>query len=217
MDAVMAGPTRSSRSQLPLVTVVDAVPPDAAVVAEELQAAMGLDTLASTRAIRTKVETPDEINEVFDPIAYEKTAGVLGMIEAYVGPELFSRGVSSYLNKYALGNAAGEDFWTEMTRVTEKPINRVMKSFVEQPGAPLLTVKTRCVAGSTEVSIAQSRFVGGARRRRCRATTLDAAGREYRQRGARMQPRHRGGANGQGSRRCGPRWSTRRARLYFTE
>ena len=32
-----------------------------------------------------KVETPDEINEVFDPIAYEKTAGVLSMIEAYVG------------------------------------------------------------------------------------------------------------------------------------
>ena len=42
-------------------------------VAEELQQAMGLDTLASTRAIRTTVETPDEINEVFDPIAYEKT------------------------------------------------------------------------------------------------------------------------------------------------
>jgi aminopeptidase N len=68
--------------------------------------------------------------------------------------------VSSYLNKYSLGNAAGEDFWTEMTRVTEKPINRIMKSFVEQPGAPLLTVKTRCVAGATEVSITQSRFTG---------------------------------------------------------
>ena len=76
---------------------------------------------------------------MFDPIAYEKTAGVLGMIEAYVGPEPFRRGVSSYLNKYAEGNAAGEDFWTEMTRVTEKPVNRIMKSFVEQAGAPLLT------------------------------------------------------------------------------
>ena len=43
-------------------------------VAEELQAAMGLDTLASTRAIRTTVETPDEINQVFDPIAYRRPA-----------------------------------------------------------------------------------------------------------------------------------------------
>ena len=128
--------------------------------ATETQTALGLDALQSTRAIRTAVSTPAEINEVFDPIAYEKTAGVLGMIEAYVGPEPFRRGVSSYLNKYALGNAAGEDFWMEMTRVTEKPINRIMKSFVEQPGAPLLTVKTRCVGGATQVSIAQSRFVG---------------------------------------------------------
>jgi puromycin-sensitive aminopeptidase len=128
--------------------------------ATETQTALGLDALQSTRAIRTAVNTPAEINEVFDPIAYEKTAGVLGMIEAFVGREPFRRGVSSYLNKYSLGNAAGEDFWTEMTRVTEQPVNRIMKSFVEQPGAPLLSVKTRCVAGATEVSIAQSRFVG---------------------------------------------------------
>jgi aminopeptidase N len=128
--------------------------------ATETQVALGLDALQSTRAIRTEVNTPAEINEVFDPIAYEKTSGVLGMIEAYVGPEKFRRGVSSYLGKYAEGNAAGEDFWTEMTRVTEKPVNRIMKSFVEQPGAPLLTVTSRCVGGATEVAIAQSRFVG---------------------------------------------------------
>ena len=128
--------------------------------ATETQIALGLDALQATRPIRTSVQTTAEINEVFDPIAYEKTAGVLGMIEAYVGPEPFRRGVSSYLAKYAEGNAAGEDFWTEMTRVTEKPVNRIMKSFVEQAGAPLLSVKTRCVGGATEVAIAQSRFVG---------------------------------------------------------
>jgi aminopeptidase N len=126
----------------------------------ETQVALGLDALPSTRAIHTQVNTPAEINEVFDPIAYEKTAGVLNMIEAYVGPEAFRKGVSSYLSKYAQSNAAGEDFWNEVTRVTEKPVNRIMKSFVEQAGAPLLSAKTKCVNGSTEVSIEQSRFVG---------------------------------------------------------
>ena len=128
--------------------------------ASETQVALGLDALRTTRAIRTKVETPAEINEVFDPIAYEKTAGVLGMLEAYVGPEKFRQGVSSYLSKFASSNAAGEDFWNEVTRVTEKPVNRIMKSFVEQPGAPMLTVRTRCVGGNTEVSLKQQRFVG---------------------------------------------------------
>ncbi|HTM33543.1 MAG TPA: M1 family metallopeptidase [Vicinamibacterales bacterium] len=128
--------------------------------AAETQTALGLDALNATRSIRTEVETPAEINEVFDPIAYEKTSGVLNMLEAYVGPEKFREGVSSYLSKYSTGNAAGEDFWTEMTRVTEKPVNRVMKSFVEQPGAPLLAVRTRCVGDATEVTVRQQRYVG---------------------------------------------------------
>ena len=128
--------------------------------AVETQTALSLDALRATHAIHTAVETQGEINQVFDPIAYQKTAGVLGMLEAYVRPEAFRRGVSSYLSKYALGNAAGEDFWTELTRVTNEPVDRIMTSFVDQPGAPLLTVRTSCVAGTTEVSITQGRFVG---------------------------------------------------------
>jgi len=128
--------------------------------ATETQTALGLDALQATRAIHTDVQTPAEINEVFDPIAYEKTAGVLNMIEAYVGPDKFREGVSSYLKKYSEGNASGEDFWLEMTRVTEKPVNRIMQSFVNEIGAPLLSVASRCVDGATEVSVRQQRFVG---------------------------------------------------------
>ena len=57
--------------------------------------------MRSTRAIRMKVETPAEINEVFDGIAYEKTAAVLRMIEAYVGPDAFRQGVASYLKRFS--------------------------------------------------------------------------------------------------------------------
>jgi aminopeptidase N len=62
---------------------------------------------ADTRPIRTKVETPDEINEVFDGIAYQKTASVLRTIENYVGPEAFRQGVAAYLKKYSFANAVG--------------------------------------------------------------------------------------------------------------
>ena len=65
--------------------------------AADTQGALGIDAMRSTRAIRMKVETPAEINEVFDGIAYEKTAAVLRMIEAYVGPDAFRQGVASYL------------------------------------------------------------------------------------------------------------------------
>jgi aminopeptidase N len=125
---------------------------------EDTQGALGIDALRSTRAIRTKVVTNEEINEVFDGIAYEKSAAVLRMIESYVGPESFRKAISSYLTKFSYSNAAGEDFWTEIARVTGRPVDRIMRSYVDQPGAPVLTVRNTCVAGASEISVAQSRF-----------------------------------------------------------
>jgi aminopeptidase N len=137
--------------------------PDWTVELDEVEdtiGALGIDALRTTRAIRTRVETTEEINQVFDGIAYEKTAAVLRMIEAYVGPEAFRTAVASYLKRFSFRNAAGEDFWTEVARVTGRPVDRILRSFVDQAGAPVLTVRDRCDGGSTEVAIAQERFVG---------------------------------------------------------
>jgi aminopeptidase N len=123
------------------------------------QGALAVDTLPSTRPVRTKVDTPEQINEVFDPIAYEKTAAVLRMIEAFVGPESFRRGVASYLAKFAYRNAAGEDFWTEIARVTGQPVDRMIKSLVDQVGVPLLTIRQWCVNNASEIAVAQSRLL----------------------------------------------------------
>ncbi len=131
--------------------------------AADTQGALAIDALRTTRAIRMRVDTPDQINEVFDGIAYEKTAGVLRMIEAYVGPEPFRNAIRSYLRKHAFGNATGEDFWTELARVTGRPVDRVLKGFVDQPGAPVVSVRTRCVQGATDLTLTQERFVGGPR------------------------------------------------------
>ncbi|MEQ1896514.1 MAG: M1 family metallopeptidase [Vicinamibacterales bacterium] len=122
--------------------------------------ALATDSQQSTRAIRMKVDTPDEINEVFDGITYEKTAAVLRMVEHYTGKEPFRKGVSSYLNRFAFRNAAGEDFWREMTRVTGKPVDQILSSFVTQVGAPLVSVTSACQGGRTRLSLRQSRFVG---------------------------------------------------------
>ena len=127
--------------------------------AADTQSALGLDALRSTRAIRIAVETPEQINEVFDGIAYEKTAGVLRMIESLTGREAFRRGISSYLKKYAYGNAAGEDFWAEMARVTGQPIDRILQSYVEQPGVPVLSVASKCNGTTDSVALSQERFV----------------------------------------------------------
>jgi aminopeptidase N len=122
------------------------------------QTAMSLDALRSTRPIRSKASTPAEINELFDPIAYEKGAAVLRMIESWVGEEGFRKAINDYVGRHKYGNARAEDFWSTVAASTGKPVDKVMQAFVDQPGVPLLNVSTSCANGRGTVTMSQSRF-----------------------------------------------------------
>jgi aminopeptidase N len=127
----------------------------------ENQTALNLDSLKSTRPIHARVDTPAQIDEAFDAIAYEKGAAVLRMIEWYVTPEAFRKGVNAYLQAHAYGNATASDFWNAIAASTGKPVDQVMPTFVNQPGAPLVTVSApTCDAAKkvTSVTLTQQRF-----------------------------------------------------------
>jgi aminopeptidase N len=124
----------------------------------ENQTALNLDGLKSTRPVHAAVETPAEIDEAFDAIAYEKGASVLRMIENYLGPDTFRRGINAYLQAHAYGNATSQDFWRAMTVASGKPVDKILPSFVNQPGAPLLDVTLNCANNRSQVTIAQQRF-----------------------------------------------------------
>jgi aminopeptidase N len=126
--------------------------------AQATNRSLTIDSLASIRAIRIGVETPAEIDSVFDGIAYGKAAAVLRMVESYAGPELFRSGVNAYLKKFSYGNASSEDFWNTMTETTKQPLDRVLSSFVLQAGAPLVSVATKCEGDTTQLTLTQRRF-----------------------------------------------------------
>ncbi|MFL6280058.1 MAG: M1 family metallopeptidase [Vicinamibacterales bacterium] len=119
------------------------------------QSAMTLDSLRTTRPIRAEAWTPAEINELFDRIAYEKGAAVLRMIEAWVGEEPFRQGVNAYIDRFKYGNARAEDFWGTLTKVTGKPVDKVMSGFVDRPGVPLVDASVACAGNGGSVSISQ--------------------------------------------------------------
>jgi aminopeptidase N len=123
------------------------------------QEALRVDALGSTRPIRAKAETPAEINELFDGIAYNKGAAVLRMVEGYVGAEAFRAGVNAYIEQFKYGNARAEDFWTVMTRTSGKPVDKVMSRFVDQPGVPLLSLALQCAADTGAMSMSQTRYL----------------------------------------------------------
>src|SRR6516164_2263164 len=111
---------------------------------KETNRALSFDSFENTHAISARAETPDEINEMFDSISYEKGASVLRMVESYVSPEVFRRGVNNYLQTFEYSNATAEDFWTTLTQASGRPVDKIMRTFVNQPGEPLVTVRTSC-------------------------------------------------------------------------
>ena len=128
--------------------------------AHENRNALGLDSLKSTRPIHADADTPAQIDEAFDAIAYEKGASVLRMVESFVGPEAFRRGINEYLSKHAYGNATSEDFSKSIAASSKQPVDRMLPTFVNQPGVPLVSVALSCPGGnSTKVAFSQQRFL----------------------------------------------------------
>ncbi|MHB1021346.1 MAG: M1 family metallopeptidase [Acidobacteriaceae bacterium] len=123
--------------------------------ANSLDGTLNLDSLATTRTIRATADTPSQINEMFDGISYGKAGAVLAMVENYLGKETFRRGVHNYLAAHMYGNATAEDFWNAQTATSKQPVDKIMSSFVVQPGVPLLTFTPE---GKNAVSVAQRRF-----------------------------------------------------------
>jgi aminopeptidase N len=122
------------------------------------QTALDLDALGATRPIHSSAETPAEIEETFDAIAYQKGAAVLRMIENYVGARAFRTGVNAYLARHAYSSATSEDFWAAITTVSGKPIDRILPTFVNQPGVPLVDVSLACQEGGSTLTVRQRRF-----------------------------------------------------------
>ena len=126
--------------------------------ASQITETLNTDSLANTRPIHQEAETPAQIQELFDDIAYGKAAAVLNMLEAYLGPELFRAGVREYVKQYSYGNATADDFWTTLAKVSKKPVDQIMPSWVKQAGVPIITVKAQCSGNSTSVTLAQQRY-----------------------------------------------------------
>jgi aminopeptidase N/puromycin-sensitive aminopeptidase len=124
-------------------------------VVSDLADTLNLDAQPTTRSIRARADSPDEINQMFDGIAYGKASDVLLTVENYVGEETFRKGVHNYLAAHMYSNATAEDFWNEQTATSRKPVDKIMESVIAQPGVPIITFADP--AGG-KVAVSQKRF-----------------------------------------------------------
>jgi aminopeptidase N len=75
-----------------------------------------------------------------------------------VGADVFRNGVNAYLEQHAYGNATSADFWTAMTKASGKPIDRILPTFVNQPGVPVESVALRCDPPQPQLTVTSERF-----------------------------------------------------------
>jgi tricorn protease interacting factor F2/3 len=122
---------------------------------DETAGAFARDCLKSTHPIKAHIETPSEIEQIFDSISYGKGASILRMIEAYMGPGDFRKGISNYLMEHSYSNASGEDLWNSLEKISGKPIEVIMSEWVGKPGYPIVNAEMR----GNSLVLKQNRFL----------------------------------------------------------
>ncbi|HEY4002533.1 MAG TPA: M1 family metallopeptidase [Candidatus Xenobia bacterium] len=106
----------------------------------ESQTAMGTDGEPGAHPIQQAIHDPGEADSAFDDITYEKGASFIRMMESYLGPDVFRKGIQLYIQQHAFGNARTGDLWAALAQASGQPVAEVAKGWTEQPGYPVVSI-----------------------------------------------------------------------------
>ncbi|TBR22579.1 M1 family peptidase [bacterium] len=126
------------------------------------QGPLAVDALASTRAIRSKAVSSADIRAMFDGLTYTKGGTILRMIEGYIGEAAFTEGVRLYMKRHAYGNTEADDLWAALEEASGKPVGRIARDWLGQPGYPLVKVESLSPDRS-RLRLTQKRFTSDGR------------------------------------------------------
>ncbi|XP_021819428.1 aminopeptidase M1-like isoform X2 [Prunus avium] len=102
-----------------------------------------LDGLEGSHPIEVEINHAAEVVEIFDAISYRKGASVIRMLQNYLGAECFQRSLAAYIKKHASSNAKTEDLWAALQEGSGEPVNKLMNSWTQQKGYPVISVKVK--------------------------------------------------------------------------
>ncbi len=115
-------------------------------------AIMKLDSAAGTRPVRLQINSRAEMEQVYGGIVYQKGAAILNMLEQWVGPEAFQRGLRTYLTDHALATATTGDLVAALSRESRMDVGAVMRSFLDQPRFPVVHAAADCSIESEDAA-----------------------------------------------------------------
>ncbi|KAF2365600.1 ERAP1-like C-terminal domain, partial [Trinorchestia longiramus] len=130
----------------------------------EVQYAFRLDCLETSHPISVAVETNEEINQVYDPIAYSKGASIIHMMNHFLSEPTFRSGLTNYLTANQYDNAAQDDLWQSLTEQAHADgtlsqnltVKTIMDTWTLQMGFPVISVAR---SGDGSLKLKQKRFL----------------------------------------------------------
>ena len=120
---------------------------------------INLDSLVVGRPIHEKIANDAAINAAFDQITYGKGSAILSMFESWVGTEKFQRFIHDYLAHHTHGSATADDFLDELAAHAGADVAAAYRTFLDQPGVPLVSVAVRCAGKAARLELSQERFL----------------------------------------------------------
>ena len=116
--------------------------------------ALSRDALLENFAIEIPGGEHVVINVSTAPIIYSKGGSILRQIEGYIGSDNFQKGLRTYLKTHAYANTASHHLWDSFAKASNQPVGEMMKSWIEQAGFPLISVKRK----GNRLELTQRRF-----------------------------------------------------------
>ncbi|XP_041459849.1 aminopeptidase N-like isoform X2 [Lytechinus variegatus] len=143
---------------------VDYVEPDWGMreqfVVVDLQSVFEPDSLGTSHPVRVPVNSPDEINEIFDSISYSKGASIIRMLNNFLGEEVFVDGLSYYLNSHKESNADSDDLWFALKEADvgkgNNDVKAIMDTWTLQMGYPVVDLRRH---GANQLNASQEHFL----------------------------------------------------------
>ncbi|HWM87880.1 MAG TPA: M1 family aminopeptidase, partial [Kofleriaceae bacterium] len=118
--------------------------------------AMATDELSTVRPIRPNLKVEGDIFGFDYQIAYDKGSRVIWMFEQFLGADRFRDGIRQYMAGHQDGNATRDELIDALS-AQGTDIRAAMRSFIDQPGIPLVKAKLLCDQGRPRVALEQAR------------------------------------------------------------
>ena len=85
------------------------------------------DSFTSTHPIEVPVKYPEEVDQIFDTISYNKGSSVIHMLVSHIGMDAFKKGMKIYLDRHCYQNTCTEDLWRALGEGSGKDCEGIMQ------------------------------------------------------------------------------------------